>query len=60
MGTGVQTTAEIEKLMDMTNPELVSLLFDTGHLVFRRRAALYFEKYLPRIKHVHLKIFARK
>ncbi len=56
MGTGVQTTAEIEKLMDMTNPELVSLLFDTGHLVFSGEEPLYIlKKYLPRIKHVHLK-----
>ena len=44
MGTGVQTTAEIEKLMDITDSALVSLLFDTGHLVFRRRATLYFEE----------------
>ncbi|MEH7189284.1 MULTISPECIES: myo-inosose-2 dehydratase [Bacillus cereus group] len=56
MGTGVQTTAEIEKLMDMTDPELVSLLFDTGHLVFSGEEPLYvLKKYLPRIKHVHLK-----
>ncbi len=56
MGTGVQTTAEIEKLMDMTNPELVFLLFDTGHLVFSGEEPLYIlKKYLPRIKHVHLK-----
>ncbi|OJE19414.1 myo-inosose-2 dehydratase [Bacillus thuringiensis] len=56
MGTGVQTTAEIEKLMDMTDPELVSLLFDTGHLVFSGEEPLYvLKKYLTRIKHVHLK-----
>ncbi|PFP91668.1 myo-inosose-2 dehydratase [Bacillus cereus] len=56
MGTGVQTTAEIEKLMDMTDPDLVSLLFDTGHLVFSGEEPLYIlKKYLPRIKHVHLK-----
>ncbi|WP_369901673.1 myo-inosose-2 dehydratase [Bacillus manliponensis] len=56
MGTGVQTTAEIEKLMEMTDPELVSLLFDTGHLVFSGEEPLYIlKKYLSRIKHVHLK-----
>ncbi|HDX9635688.1 MULTISPECIES: myo-inosose-2 dehydratase [Bacillus] len=56
MGTGVQTTAEIEKLMDITDPNLVSLLFDTGHLVFSGEEPLYIlKKYLPRIKHVHLK-----
>lgn len=56
MGTGVQTTAEIEKLMEMTDSELVSLLFDTGHLVFSGEDPLYIlKKYLSRIKHVHLK-----
>jgi inosose dehydratase len=56
MGTGVQTTEEIEKLMEMTDPQLVSLLFDTGHLVFSGEDPIYILKtYLPRIKHVHLK-----
>ncbi|MCU5110801.1 myo-inosose-2 dehydratase [Bacillus wiedmannii] len=56
MGTGVQTTAEIEKLMGMTDPALVSLLFDTGHLVFSGEEPLYIlKKYLTRIKHIHLK-----
>ncbi|AUO12395.1 myo-inosose-2 dehydratase [Priestia megaterium] len=56
MGTGVQTTEEIEQLMELTNPELVSLLFDTGHLVFSGEEPLYIlKKYLHRIKHVHLK-----
>lgn len=34
MGTGVQTTEEVDKLMEMTDPEKVFLLYDTGHLVF--------------------------
>ncbi|MDQ0243548.1 inosose dehydratase [Bacillus fengqiuensis] len=56
MGTGVQTTEEIEKLMKMTDPQLVSLLFDTGHLVFSGENPIYIlKKYLSRIKHVHLK-----
>lgn len=56
MGTGVQTTSEIDRLMEMTGPELVHLLFDTGHLVFSGENPLYIlKKYLPRIKHVHLK-----
>lgn len=56
MGTGVQTTSEIDRLMEMTDPELVHLLFDTGHLVFSGENPLYIlKKYLPRIKHVHLK-----
>ncbi|GED17157.1 myo-inosose-2 dehydratase [Aneurinibacillus migulanus] len=60
MGTGVQTTKEIEKLMKMTDPQLVSLLFDTGHLVFSGEDPIYvLKKYLPRIKHVHLKDIRR-
>lgn len=56
MGTGVQTTEEIDKLMELTDPNLVNLLFDTGHLVFSGENPLHIlEKYLPRIKHVHLK-----
>lgn len=56
MGTGVQTFEEIDRLMDMTDPNLVYLLFDTGHLVFSDiddEAVL--RKYVKRIKHVHLK-----
>lgn len=34
MGTGVQTVEEIDKLMEITDPELVYLLFDSGHLTF--------------------------
>ena len=34
MGTGVQTVEEIDKLMELTDPELVYLLFDSGHLTF--------------------------
>jgi len=56
MGTGVQTTEEIDRLMEMTDPELVGLLYDTGHLVFSGEDHLaVLHKYLKRIKHVHLK-----
>ena len=34
MGTGVQTAEEIDRLMELTDPELVFLLFDSGHLTF--------------------------
>ena len=34
MGTGVQTAEEIDRLMELTDPELVYLLFDSGHLTF--------------------------
>lgn len=56
MGTGVQTAAEIDRLMELTNPAEVSLLFDTGHLAFSGENPLaVLRTHLPRIKHVHLK-----
>lgn len=56
MGTGVQTTAEIDKLMAMTDPDKVSLLFDTGHLVLSGEDPLtIFDRYHDRIKHIHFK-----
>jgi len=56
MGTGVQTTEEIDRLMQMTDPDLVGLLYDTGHLVFSGEDHLaILKKYMGRIRHVHLK-----
>lgn len=56
MGTGVQTTAEIDRLMTMTDPDKVSLLFDTGHLVLSGEDPLtIFNRYQDRIKHIHFK-----
>lgn len=56
MGTGVQTLEEIDKLMEMTDPNLVYLLFDTGHLTFSDvNPEVVLKKYINRIKHVHLK-----
>jgi inosose dehydratase len=56
MGTGVQTAEEIDTLMRLTNPALVFLLYDSGHLVFSD--APYEDvlaAYAARIRHVHLK-----
>ena len=56
MGTVVQTTEEIDKLMEMTDESLVYLLFDSGHLVYSGENALeVLTKYVNRVKHVHLK-----
>ena len=56
MGTGVQTEAEIDKLMEITDPDLVYLLFDTGHLSFSGEDVIgVLKKYVNRVKHVHLK-----
>ncbi|WAG71439.1 myo-inosose-2 dehydratase [Clostridium sp. CF011] len=56
MGTGVQTTKEIDKLMSITDENLVYLLFDSGHLVYSGEDHIaILKKYINRIKHVHLK-----
>lgn len=56
MGTGVQTEAEIDKLMEITDSDLVYLLYDTGHLAFSGEDAIgVLKKYVNRVKHVHLK-----
>ncbi|MFV0412795.1 MAG: myo-inosose-2 dehydratase, partial [Oscillospiraceae bacterium] len=56
MGTVVQTTPEIDRLMQQTDPALVSLLFDSGHLVYSGENAMeILKKYIARIHHVHLK-----
>jgi inosose dehydratase len=56
MGTGVQTAAEIDRLMELTDPAEVSLLFDTGHLAFSGENPLeVLRAHLPRIRHGHLK-----
>lgn len=56
MGTGIQTRAEVDRLMASTDPELVHLLLDTGHLYFSGDDPLDMaQAYASRIKHVHLK-----
>jgi len=56
MGTGVQTGAEIDRLMDMTDPSRLFLLYDTGHLAFSGEDyAAVLDRYAARVRHVHLK-----
>jgi inosose dehydratase len=56
MGTGVQTTEEIDRLMENTDPQLLGLLYDTGHLYFAGENHIaVLEKWKSRIGHVHLK-----
>ncbi len=56
MGTVVQTEAEIDRMMANTDPELVYLLFDSGHLAYSGEDYLsVLKRYVGRIKHVHLK-----
>jgi len=56
MGTGVQTVEEIDHFMEVVDPELVFLLFDSGHLTFAGIDPVpVLKKYIGRIRHVHLK-----
>lgn len=61
MGTGVQTTTEIARLMEMTQPDKVKLLFDTGHLVFSGEDPIkIYQTYQDRIYHIHFKDIRQK
>jgi len=56
MGTGVQNPVEISRLMNDTDPSLVSLLLDTGHLMYAGGNSLDVLKNVgDRVQHVHLK-----
>jgi inosose dehydratase len=57
----VETPDEIARLLDRTDPDLVGLVFDTGHYAFGAGAdgceavAEGFDRFAARIRHVHLK-----
>lgn len=56
MGTGVMTMEDVAKLAEVTDPALVAICLDTGHLHFACGDNLEFiRRYSARIKHVHLK-----
>jgi len=55
-GTVVERPEEIDRLMEMTDPRLVYLLYDTGHAVYGGADPLaVLEKHYDRIAYVHLK-----
>ncbi|WP_130832444.1 myo-inosose-2 dehydratase [[Erwinia] mediterraneensis] len=58
MGTGIQTSEEIDRFMALTD-EQVGLLYDTGHAYYsegsQEAMLVILQKHLPRIFHVHLK-----
>ncbi len=52
----VETPAEVETLLQLTDPELVGLCFDTGHYTFGGGDALAgLRRHADRIWHVHFK-----
>jgi inosose dehydratase len=56
MTTTVQTAEEIDKLMEHTDPEYLSLIYDTGHLAMSGEDYLkVLDKHFDRIAHIHLK-----
>ncbi len=56
MGTVVQTAKEIDRMMENTDPELMNLLFDSGHLAYCGEDYMaVLKKHIKRVKHVHLK-----
>lgn len=56
MTTTVQKTGEIDRLMAMTDPKYVNLIYDTGHLTFSGEDPIeILKKHHDRIIHVHLK-----
>ena len=61
MGTVVQTEEEIDRFMELVHPDLVYLLFDSGHLSFAGiDPEKVLKKYVNRVKHVHLKDIRRE
>ncbi|MEY8309210.1 myo-inosose-2 dehydratase [Erysipelotrichaceae bacterium 51-3] len=56
MGTVVQNDDEVERLLSQTDPEYVSLLYDSGHFAYAGYDPVEMvNKYADRIRHVHLK-----
>ncbi|MFD1064946.1 myo-inosose-2 dehydratase [Oceanobacillus locisalsi] len=56
LGTVVQTSEEVDRLMENTNPNVVHLLYDTGHIYASDKEYMpLLEKHIDRIKHVHFK-----
>jgi inosose dehydratase len=56
MGTGVQSGADIDRLMRHTDPRHVGLLLDTGHLAWAGVDPVdVIERHRDRIAHLHLK-----
>lgn len=60
MGTVVQTAEEVDRMLANTDPELLYLLFDSGHLAYCGEDQLaVLKKHAKRVGHVHLKDIRR-
>lgn len=60
-GTFIETTEEIDRLLEMAKPELVNLLLDTGHAVYGGADPVdVATRHGARVKYVHLKDADRK
>ena len=57
MGAYVESPADVDKLMELTDPAKVFLLFDTGHAYFGGAAdpVTLLKKHVKRVVHVHCK-----
>lgn len=56
LGTGIQTIDETRKLMELTNPKKVFLLYDTGHIYVSDLEYMpLLKEFKDRIGHVHFK-----
>ena len=57
MGAYVESPADVDKLMDLTDPAKVFLLFDTGHAYFggALNPVDLLKKHVKRVVHVHCK-----
>jgi len=56
IGTWVETPAETQRLLDMTNPDILGLCFDTGHYKFGGGDPVEgIHRHADRIWHVHFK-----
>src|SRR5207245_6069546 len=55
-GTFIETPDEIDRLLAATDPELIGLLMDTGHLVYGGGDPVeLLERHGDRVRYVHLK-----
>lgn len=60
IGTGVQTMEETERLIGMIDPDLVGIVFDTGHSTLAGTDPVKFlKKHIDIVKHIHIKDLRR-